>query len=162
MPSTPASLDDYLMAIGKVVNNAMLTESFLFTAFKVLSKCSTRTANAIFYTSDTLQGKKSLLMRIVEVEGDGQDKDLIKAMIKEAEKSNTQRQEIAHAILLFTTKEPTAPPHLVIRPKARHARPLTKDWLSHLMHQSHEAGMACHQKLQILCEKHRVPPTPEI
>lgn len=161
MPITPASQDDYLMAIGKVVNNATLIESFMFTAFKILSGCSGRTANAIFYTHDTLQGKKSLLMRLVEVAGDDQDKALIKVMIKSAETANKQRQQISHAILVSKTPE-ASPPYVVHRPKSMHVSLLTKEWLSEIIRESHAAGTKSHRTLQSLCTKHRVPETPEL
>lgn len=149
------------MVIGKVVNNATLIDSFLFTAFMILSGCSGITASAIFHTFDTLQGKKSLLMRLVDVAGDDQDKKLVKAIIQAAEKANTQRQEVSHALLVVKNQQPGSTP-LIVRAKSRHARPLTKDWLAHLICHSHDAAMDDQQAFQSLCKKHQVPAIPQL
>lgn len=162
MPRTPASKDDYLIAVGKVVNNATLSEAYMFTAFKIISGCTTPIASAIFYTLDSIQGKKSLLMRILKEVGDAQDTEYIGAIIEAAKKANNQRREVAHAVILFTTKDGTFPPHEIVSPKSRQSKPLTKDWLSLLIRHSVEACTEGYQAFQKLCEKHGVPAIPEL
>lgn len=162
MSSTPVSKNDYLIAVGRTVQNATLNESFMFTAFKIISGCSTATASAIFYTLDSFQGKKSLLMRTVIATGDPQDKQLIETIIQAAEKSNNQRRELAHTIALFATNDLTANPHAIFNPKKRRTQTLTKDWLSSLMGHSIDAAREGFQAFEQLCQKHKVPPQPEL
>lgn len=157
----PASRDEYFIAVGKVVQNAILCESIMATSLKILLKSSFKTASAIFFTLDSFSSKKELLNRTVVVSGDSKDKEMIDDIIAAANKANNQRREVAHALILF--KHPDRPTDFAIRrPKSGDKRIVTKGWLSNLMGQSFEAGKECFLAFQKLSQKHRVPATPEI
>jgi hypothetical protein len=49
----------------------------------------------------------------------------------------------------------------ILRPKSSNKAIVTKGWLSHLMHQSFEAGKECFLAFQKLSQKHGAPATPE-
>ena len=64
MGNTPASQEEHLVMVGKLVQNAAITESLMFTAFKILSGCPLNIARAIFYTLDSFPARKPLLKGI--------------------------------------------------------------------------------------------------
>lgn len=154
--STSATNEEYLMAVGKVVNNATLAEAFMFTAFKILSGCETIIASAIFYTHDSFSGKKSLLRRLVESVGDDEDKRLIGAIIDACIKSNNQRRELAHSIPGWAEPHTTSPA-IIYQPKTRSTKPVTKDSLLALIRVSFEAVQEGQTAFQKLAEKHGKP-----
>ena len=82
--------NDYLLVVGKVLHNAVLTEVLMANALRILLGCPQKTANAILFTLDAFNGKQSLLKRVVEASGDETDKKLIQALIAAAEKANDQ------------------------------------------------------------------------
>jgi hypothetical protein len=161
MASDPASIDELLATIGKLVLNATANESFMFTAFKILSRNTSKIARATFYTLDSLPGKRTLLNRVVEAVGDEEDKKLVKEIIAAAEKSSNQRREVAHALTMFEGPLIDAP-FTLFHPKSSESKPVTKDWLATLMRHSHEAFAAGHQAFERLAQKHGVPATAEL
>jgi hypothetical protein len=154
-----ASRDEYLIAVGKVTQNAAVGDAIMATALRYLIPCPMKTANAIFFTVDSLANKKALLNRVVAVTGDTTDQQLIQAMIKAAEKMNNQRREVAHAFML--TKNPDGSgPFAVQRPKSGNKVFVSKGWLKHLVNQSAQASRDCLDAFRKLAQKHNRPPTP--
>jgi hypothetical protein len=105
--NTPATRDEYFIAVGKVVQNAILCESIMATALKMLLKCSFKTASAIFFTLDLFASRKELLKRIVAANGDSKDREMLDDIIAAANKANNQRREVAHALILFEVPHST-------------------------------------------------------
>src|SRR6185295_15356472 len=97
--NVPASRDEYFIAVGKVVQNAILCESIMATAMRIVLKCPFKTASAIFFTLDSFSSKKELLHRTVAASGDAKDKEMIDAILDAANTANNQRREVAHALI---------------------------------------------------------------
>ena len=162
MPGTPASTSEYLIAVGKIVNNASLNELLMFSSFKILSRIDVKLASAIFYTPDSLQAKKALLDRVVDVIGDDETKKLVKEIIDAAEKSNSQRRNVAHSILLWGTDSPDGPPANIFHPKSRKSEPPTRECLEDRVRKSRKAFEKGLLAFSRLCEKLGVPPEQEL
>ena len=73
------------------MHNPTGCERFMGTVFEILSGTSAEIASAIFYCSDSLQGKKTLLLRTGNVTGDDNDKKLVNGIIAAAEVVNGKR-----------------------------------------------------------------------
>ena len=43
-------IDEYLMMVGKLVNNASLCDAILYSAFKVITSCEPKIASAIYFS----------------------------------------------------------------------------------------------------------------
>jgi hypothetical protein len=83
---------------------------------------------------------------------------LVTEIIAAAEKSNTQRQHVSHAILSHVVP---APMELrLLRPKAGQKIPLTKEYMADLMKKSGDAFNEGQEAFRSLCRKHGVPPKP--
>jgi YD repeat-containing protein len=65
---------EYLMTVGKLTQNAGITDLMLFSAFRVVSACEERIAHAIFYSHESVNAKAQMLRRILEVVGDDEDR----------------------------------------------------------------------------------------
>lgn len=142
------------MTVGTLVQNAGLNESYLCTAFWILSGCHPEIAGTIFYSLDAFQAKKGLLRRIVDITGDAEDKKLVTQIIAAAEKSNNQRQQVSHALL---SGFPNSEDLNLSRPKTAVKTPVTKEYLADLREKSAEALLAGHEAYQMLYRKHGEP-----
>ena len=134
---------------------AAANDAIVFTAFKILSGCPTKTARAIFYTLDAFQAKRQLLTRLVDAVGNGDDKQLIGAILDAAQKSNNQRQQISHSLLAWkgTKRIP-----YVLSPKSNLSTPATKKWMQTLVSHTHDASNECRAAFLKLALKHGVSP----
>lgn len=156
MPSDPITIHEQTAAAGRILQNAALNEHLLCLAFRTISGCEMKLASAIFYTLDSLPAKKSLLMRVLEVKGDAEDKRIIKTLIDAAETANNQRKQIAHAILMWENPE-LKPDFHVYRPKSRELYLATKDSMATVEKHSQDALSKGIAAFQTLCEKHAIP-----
>ena len=75
--SNSALIDQHLMMVGKLVNNAALCDATLFSVFKVISGCEAQIASAIYFSSETLSAKKSIINRILKVIGDESETEIV-------------------------------------------------------------------------------------
>jgi hypothetical protein len=96
-----ASLEDFHLAAGKLLQNSSTNELFLAKVFEILSGTSARIAHATFYSLDSLNGKANLLRRVAEVAATETESDCINRLIDAAKKSNAQRNSVAHSLLVF-------------------------------------------------------------
>lgn len=163
--STPVYRKDFMISIGGLVQNATINEALMFNAFRILSGCQTPMARAIFYTLDSFPGKRTLLNRVCDEVGDEEDKKLIRAIIDAAKKSNKQRREVAHTLVLHESQDQSRPlpqdlsdPVHIFTPKS-HGEPklVTREWLVHVGDHSDEALREGQQAYEKLCRKHGVP-----
>lgn len=151
MPGTPFRLDEYLITVGKLIHNGAMTESLLFAAFCILSRCEPEMAGTIFYSLDAFQAKKGLLKRVAAASGDAEDREIVDGIIAAAEKSNNQRQHVSHAILsqIINPKELR-----LWRPKTNIKVPVTKEYMDDLMKNSSDAQTEASEAFQNLYRKH--------
>jgi hypothetical protein len=150
----------YLIAVGKLVQNTTVIESFMANALKHLLKCRKKTADAIFYTHDSFQSKASLLRRVVVANGEAADKEFVERIISAATKANNQRRQIAHSMQL--SKNPDEGSEFVIySPKSAQRHPATIGLLKQLVDQSYQAGLEAGQAYKELFRKHTEHGPPE-
>lgn len=155
MAKHPLADSEVLIMAGTLLFTAASNDAIVFTAFKILSGCRTKTARAIFYTLDAFNLKRQLLTRLVDAVGDPEDKILVEAILDAAKKSNNQRQEISHSLLIW--KGTGNIPYILI-PKSKRTTPATKEWMQTLLRPSHEAANEGREAFLRLARKHRVSP----
>lgn len=63
-------LDSHLKMVGTLVTNAALCDLVLFSAFKIISGCEGKIANAIYFAFESFQTKKQIVGRVLKVNGD--------------------------------------------------------------------------------------------
>ena len=149
-------IDHHLKMVGTLVNNAALCDLVLFSAFKVISGCESKIASAIYFSSETIHAKRNFILRILKANGDQKETKILERIIAATEKSQNQRNELSHAILM-------ASPSQVLRVNARHQgqtkKRVTALYLEGLLEQSSRAHIAAHKAFQELCLKRGIPPT---
>jgi hypothetical protein len=155
------TIDEYLIAVGRITGNAAAAEAVMFSAFRTLLGSTTQIASAIFYTLDSLHAKSNLLTRLVENIGDEEDKNLIERIISAAKKSNNQRTLVAHALLLFDTDDVNSN-FKVLNPKSGAIRSPTQKYLGGLLSESRNSLTEARIAFQKLCNKRGVIPTVEL
>jgi hypothetical protein len=150
--------DQYLLTVGKLTQNATITDLVLFGAFKVLAGCSHEVGHAIYYSLESVAAKGRMVRRVLNVAGDDQDAAALDAIIRSVEKAHTPRNELAHAIL--TAQGDPGGAWVRVSPKAQKqaSKPVTEPYLKSLMDQSATAVREAHEAFNRLCEKRGVQP----
>jgi hypothetical protein len=97
--SPDAILDMHLKTVGILVNVAATCDLILFNAFRVVSGCESKIANAIYFSFESLQTKKNIVTRVLRANGDSNETKIVEAIISATEKANNKRNEISHALL---------------------------------------------------------------
>ena len=150
-------MEEFYVAVGKLLQNASTTEIFLAKAFEVLAGCSAKVSAAIFYSFDSLNGKANLLRRLVKVSGSKDDSRIIEQLINAAEKSNKQRNTVAHALLLFDSPD-LASKMTKINLKSARTEEVSKAALDTSLKISGDAVSAGKEALELFCLRHEKSP----
>jgi len=154
----PATLiDTHLKTVGLLVTNSALSDIVLFNAFRVLSGCNSKIANAIYFSSETLPQKKKFIRRILETKNDPAEKAIVERIINAVERTQTQRNELSHAALQIKN-------HRLLRVNARSnkadgSKSITVPYLDSLWKQASQSYVEAHQAYRELCLKRGIPPT---
>ncbi len=143
---------------GKLVQNSVVCEQFMYMAFAIISKTTHDVARAIFYSFDSFAAKRNLLKRIMDTGIDEIDAQLVNKIMKAVEKANNQRNELSHAAFLFEDEANRAS-FLLYRPKHGESFTVTVDALSNWRSHSQNACVEASQAFQQLSEKHQRPLT---
>ena|SRR6185312_5077239 len=162
MSSTPATTEEHLIAIGKLLHNASSNEIFMLKAFQILSSTTAKTAQVIFYTFDALPGRINLLERTCKACGDEQDNEIVEKIIRAAEKSNNQRKQVAHSLVIYESQDLDSSKKSVNPKSMFNAKQVSSEWLNELLKQSGNAVLDGIQANEELCQKHGKSPSIEI
>jgi len=161
MSITDATIDDFFSAAGKLLQNASTNELFMAKAFEILSGSPANIAHAIFYSLDSLHGKANLLKRVAALACNVTEEDYINRIIEAAKKSNTQRNSVAHSLLVFD--EPDLKSGMRrISMKAPKYHAISKASLAASVSVSSEAINEGHLALEEFCSGRRVSPLLDI
>jgi hypothetical protein len=145
-----------LLAVGKLDHNATVADAFVFSAFRVVSGCTTAIAQTIYYSSDSAHARANLLRSVAEVCCDEPEKQLIKTLIDAADKTNKQRQQIMHGVVFYDA--PDGVPVGLLRPRKQgEQKPVTDGWLDDLMRHSREGLLSAKAAFEALCERRGIP-----
>jgi hypothetical protein len=157
VPEQPALTDQYLVTVGKLTQNAAITDIVLFCAFKILAGCDDEVGQAIYYALESVAAKARLVRRVVNAAGDEQDATIVDEIVRAVERAHAPRNELAHA-LLSADGDP-GKPWQRLNPKTlkQPMRPVTVAYLKSLMDPSSEAVRAAHAAFDKLCQKRGVP-----
>lgn len=154
----PATLiDAHLKTVGLLVTNSALSDIVLFNTFRILSGCNSKIANAIYFSSETLPQKKKFIRRILETKNDLAEKEIVERIIDAVEKTQTQRNELSHAVLQIKNQR-------LLRVNSRSnkqdgSKSITAPYLDSLWKQASQSYVEAHQAYQELCLKRGIPPT---
>ena len=151
-----ASIEDFHLAAGKLLQNASTNELFLAKVFEVLlSGASVRIAHAAFYSLDSLNGKANLLRRVAEVAATESERKCIDRLIDAAKKSNSQRNSVAHSLLTFDAPDLKSGMRN-IRLKAQKFEMISKASLAAMILTSSEAMTEGQVALKEFCDSRKV------
>jgi len=152
-------LDNHLIVVGKLIVNAAACDAILFSTFKIISNCSHKIAIAIYYSSESLQPKRTLINRITKANNDKDEEKLVEKIIKSLQKANNQRNELSHALLKIHDQNVFA--HN-LRREENQKKQLTEKYLASLVKNSHQAVLQANELYNQLCQKRGIPPTVDL
>ncbi|WP_447602408.1 hypothetical protein [Nitrospira sp. Nam80] len=153
MKNKQATPDDVLLTAGKLMHNASMNEQFMCMAFQIISGTSPKIASAIFFTFDSFPQRENLLRRVMALTHDAEDKELVMAVIRAAEKSGKQRKDLAHATIMFEGEFNNSSMRLY-HAKSNTATNVTHARLDELSRHSWEAVQEAGAAIQKLHVKH--------
>ncbi len=151
-------IEQHLMMVGKLVNNAAVCDAILFSTFKIISGCDEKIASAIYFASESLPAKRNVVKRILAVLGNPAETEIITRIMDGTTDSHTQRNEVSHALLRASHdgKQVLAHnPRRQIQPK----RPVTGPSLNALLKKSTQAYLDTYRAFEEFCQKRGIPPT---
>lgn len=149
-------MEGMMSMTGKLVINAALCDAIMFSAYRLISKCSREVAIATYYASESFSSKRNLIKRVIESTSNKDDDKILGKIIKATEKANNQRNELSHAVLqVYGDELMVLNPRRIINPKTK----LTGPYLDSLLKNSSLAHIEAIKSYQELCQKHGVPPT---
>ena len=149
-------LDMHLKTVGILVNVAAACDLILFNAFRVVSGCESKIANAIYFSFESLQTKKNIVTRVLRANGDSNETKIVEAIISATEKANNKRNEISHALLQAEGNQILA---LNARQQGKPAKPVTPQYLDDLHRQASKAHVSALREYQLLCQKRGISPS---
>lgn len=156
--SDPAQADQYFMTIGKLAQNAAITDIALYCAFRVLSGCPNEVAKAIYHSMDSVHAKAKLVSRVVKAAGDDQERVHASEIIEAVKHCHAPRNELSHAFL-DAVGDPGAPwQRRDLRAQHQPLRPVTVAYLKSLLEHSGEGVRGANRALVRLCERRGVSP----
>ena len=154
--ATSALIDHHMKMVGTLVVNDANCDLVLYCAFKVVSGCKSEVANAIYFSSETLQVKRNFVTRVLRANGDQKEMKIVERIIAATEKAQNQRNELSHALLQVSGDQ-------LLRLNARHqgqaGKPVTGPFLDGLLKHSARAHIDALRAYQELCLKRGIPPT---
>jgi hypothetical protein len=162
MPHKPATAEEHLLTVGKLVQNAAVTDVIMFSAFQLLSGCKPAIARAIYYAFDSLAGRRGLLTRLLKVIGDERDRQMTEEIISTAEKAHKQRNRVAHALTMHDLPNLTSPVKLFNPKSSDKPEPVSIEQLAQLRQESWNAVRGALAAYEQLCQKHGVQATPTL
>ena len=155
---TGALIDESMMMVGKLVNNAAICDAILFSAFKIITGCEHKIAHAIYFASETFHSKRNIINRILKVSDDKGEKKIIQRIISATEKSQNQRSELSHALLRVSPDGQKILSHSPRRQSQAH-KPVTYPYLESLLKNSSQAYLDAYRAFQELCQNRGIPPS---
>ncbi len=153
-----ALIDQHLMMVGKLVNNAAVCDAILFSAFKVISGCDGEIAKAIYFASESLPSKKNVMKRILTAIAIPEETEIVGRIMDGTTDSHTQRNEVSHALLKAShdgKKILAHNPRRQVQPEKRISGPS----LDALLKKSSQAYLDTYRAFLELCQRRGIPPT---
>ena len=162
MPEQPVSEEEYFITVGKLVHHATVAETLLALTFRLLSGCNEAIANAIFYTVDALPTRKNLVNRVLNVVNhDDEDRRLVNELFDAATLTQTQRNELAHAMLMQVGPDGRLS-RMRLKDPQQPFRPISAAYLDSLINLTADALTTAIPAYGRLCEKRGVPPVTQL
>lgn len=143
-------LDSHLKMVGTLVTNAALCDLVLFNAFKIISGCDGKVANAIYFAFESFQSKKTIISRVLKANRNQHESTIVNQIVDATEKAQKQRNELSHALLQVKGDQLL---RLNARQQGQPGKPITALYLDGLLEQSSRASIAAHKAYQVLCQK---------
>jgi len=150
--NTPVTRDEHLIVVGKLEHNAASAEGLLYGAFYIICKLEPKLARAIYYSLDSVPGKKNLVRRATAEYADAKEKELLEVMYTGLDITNNQRKQVAHGAMTWGGELKIYSPRNQAQPKIP-----SKEWHTDLLQKSQAAGMDAKAAFEALCQKRGVP-----
>jgi hypothetical protein len=151
--STPAGLEDFLIAVGKVTGNAGVADLAMFNVFRLCSGLNLETAKAIYYTLDAHQTRASLVRRTMRAkEWAEKETALATTVIDATGTANKLRNELAHALIRTTNPDIASPFHRIVpRQMGEQPKLVSIEYLKSMVNQTGAAVTKAHAGWVELC-----------
>ncbi|RFC36120.1 MAG: hypothetical protein DID92_2727743680 [Candidatus Nitrotoga sp. SPKER] len=153
-----ALIDHHLSMVGKLIVNAANCDLLMYNAFRIISGCEGGIANAIYFSSESFNAKKSFIIRILKVNDDPIEREILERIISATKTANNQRNELSHSLLQVTGEENKLR-GLNARRQGQLGTPMTGPFLDGLLKLSCQAHIAALVAYQELCLKRGIPPS---
>lgn len=151
-----ALADLHLTIAGKLIVNAANADLLLYCAFKVISGCDGKIANAIYFATETIHTKRTIVNRLLMVNGDKVETKIVGRILDGTEKATNQRNDLSHSLIMSRGNQ-------LLRVNPRHQgraeKPITKPYLTGLLKMSAQGHLDAFRAYLELCSKRGIPPT---
>jgi hypothetical protein len=147
-------LEQHLKTVGVLVNLATLCDLVLFNAFKVISGCEPKIANAIYFSNESFKAKEAIVNRVLLANNDAKESEIVKAIIKANDKANKKRNNLSHALLQIEGGQLYS---LNARQQEKSATALSPRVLDEMHKHASVAHLEAMRQYQALCQKRGIP-----
>ena len=141
---------------GTLVLSAANCDLILYSAFKVISGCEAKIANAIYFSTETLQLKKTIIRRILKISNISNETEIVERIINAAELAQSQRNELSHALLQTKGDQLM---RINARNQGQPGKALTQKYLDGLWKISSQAHVDALKAFQELCDSRKISPS---
>lgn len=129
----PVSQDEYLVAVGKVVQGATTIDLYVFNVFFHMSGCLLKVARAIYHAPDAFAVKEKMIRRIAKEVADEEEKKIVNSLIEFAKIANSKRNELAHAMIVTADMESGKFTRFQPKEATQPHRPVTHEYLKSIL-----------------------------
>ena len=146
--------DRYLFFVGVMTQQAAGTDAILCWTLQKLTGIKKELAEAIFYTFDAFQTRRILIERVlVAIKADKPTEDLVDTIIRNAEKVNKRRAELAHATIGSTSTYPAGPVQFRAKLQTQKFRPVTDAYINSVLAEASGATQSAWQAYEALTQQ---------
>lgn len=146
-------IDNHLKTIGLLITVATQCDLILYNAFKIISGCNGKTANAIYFAFESFQSKKTIINRVLIANQNKRESEIVNRIIKAVDKAQNQRNELSHAMLQVKDDQLL---RLNARQQAQPSKTVTDRYLDSLYKEASLAMVAALKEYQRLCQMREI------
>jgi hypothetical protein len=151
-------MEEALVVAGKLSQNAMLCDTVLYNAFRVILGVDPARSQAIYYAFEALSTKKQVINRLLNVGVPEDQQAVVRDLIAATQTSQNQRNELAHTLLNVRIEKGVAIlTSLNPRHQEQSRKPISKPYLDGLMRVSTDAVNEAMFLYGNLCGKRGIP-----
>lgn len=158
MSETPASQDDYLGSIGRIVQNASACDLILVNVLRIVSKITHQTAKDICFSLDSLRARHAIINTIAKrtLKKNRAAKATLEKILQSSVNIAKKRNELAHSCILLTGDGQVQRSNP--RNSQQPTQPATREYLKSMIDPTFQEWTASHENYETLCKQLGVSP----